>query len=79
MVTRSERLDDFVTDRPPQAGLHVQVLAEDHVGTYLLPFACVFVEGAWRNAGSGDVIEVNVIGWQAVRGGLAETARDKPL
>jgi hypothetical protein len=37
----------------------VQVLCEDHSGTYQLPFACRFVDGAWRNNESGGAVEAN--------------------
>jgi hypothetical protein len=37
MVTRTARLKDFKTDGYPASGLPVQVLAEDHVGIYILP------------------------------------------
>jgi hypothetical protein len=40
MVTRHARLKDFITDGYPSSGLAVQALAEDHVGTYILPFSC---------------------------------------
>ena len=34
MVTRAERLQDFITDADPPVGSVVEVLCEDHVGTY---------------------------------------------
>jgi hypothetical protein len=66
MVTRSERLDDFVTAQVPQPGMHVTVLAEDHVGTYTLPFACEYTGDSWRNAATGEAVQTNVIGWRAI-------------
>ena len=66
MVTRSERLEDFDTDQFPQPGTRVRVLAEDHVGTYMLPFACEYTGSMWRNAASGEAIQSNVIGWRAM-------------
>ncbi len=38
MVTRRSRLDEFVTGHHPTAYLPVQLLREDHVGTYVIPF-----------------------------------------
>jgi hypothetical protein len=64
MVTRNERLDDFITNPLPQPSLQVKILAEDHVGTYTLPFACEYTGGSWLNASTGEAIMANVIGWR---------------
>jgi hypothetical protein len=64
MVTRSARLESFVTDRPPQPNLQVQALAEDHVGTYILPFPCANTNGGWWNAVTGEPVQVSIIGWR---------------
>jgi hypothetical protein len=45
----------------------VQVLCEDHSGTYQLPFACRFVDGEWRNNESGSTVEATVVGWRLRR------------
>src|SRR5262249_51851569 len=45
----------------------VEVLCEDHSGTYQLPFACRFVDGRWHNDESGDAVEATVIGWRLPR------------
>jgi hypothetical protein len=77
MVTRSERLDEFITDRLPEPGQHVKVLAEDHVGTYAIPFSCEHKGGSWRNAVSGEALKANIIGWIEIetgrRDGIAPT------
>ncbi len=65
MATREERLAEFTTDGPPAARVPVQLLCEDHRGTYVLPFACIRTETGWHNAVSGDRIEVTVLGWRA--------------
>jgi hypothetical protein len=64
MVTRSERLNDFVRDRDPAPDAWVELLCEDHVGTYLIPFPCRRESDAWRNARTGESIEAIVIGWR---------------
>jgi len=74
MVTRSERLGDFVTDRDPAPDLSVQLLCEDHVGTYVVPFPCRRAEGAWRNARTGEAIDAVVVGWRELQSGLRRTA-----
>jgi len=39
-------------------------LCQDHVGTYALPFPSHCVAGVWLNAGTGEVLEADVVGWQ---------------
>ena len=64
MATRSSRLAGFVTESHPAVGTVVQVLCEDHVGTYLLPYLCRSVDGGFLNESTGDVIESRVVGWR---------------
>jgi hypothetical protein len=47
MATREQRVAQFATDRDPASDLAVEVLCEDHVGTYVLPFLCTWSDGAW--------------------------------
>ena len=72
MVTRSARLKDFITDGYPSSGLPVQALAEDHVGTYILPFPCERIDGEWRNRTTGDTVQANILGWREVQAGGRE-------
>jgi hypothetical protein len=67
MVTRKARLEEFVTDRAPASGQHVEALAEDHVGTYILPFRCEYAHGAWHNAETGEAVHAHVQGWRELR------------
>jgi hypothetical protein len=67
MATREQRVAQFATDRDPASDLAVEVLCEDHVGTYVLPFLCTWSDGAWCNAATGDRIEGDVIGWREPR------------
>jgi hypothetical protein len=62
MVTRTTRLKDFKTGGYPGSGLEVQALAEDHVGTYILPFPCQHINGEWRNAITGEVVQASILG-----------------
>ena len=48
MATRERRLAEFNGEGEPPPDQPVQVLCEDHSGTYQLPFACRFVDGEWR-------------------------------
>jgi hypothetical protein len=67
MATRERRLAEFDGEGAPPPDRQVQVLCEDHSGTYQLPFACRFVEGEWRNAESGGAVEATVVGWRVRR------------
>ena len=49
MATREQRLAEFDGNGEPPPDQPVQVLCEDHSGTYQLPFACRFIDGEWRN------------------------------
>jgi hypothetical protein len=40
VVTRQERIDDFDHEGTPPADQPLQILCEDHVGTYVIPFLC---------------------------------------
>ncbi len=74
MVTRTARLEDFITDGYPGSELQVQALAEDHVGTYLLPFPCERIDGEWRNGTTGEAVQARILGWREFR-----TGRKGPL
>jgi hypothetical protein len=64
MATRQQRLDDFDSNGEPPAGELMELLCEDHNGTYVLPFPCRWVDGAWRSIRSVRQIEANVVGWR---------------
>ena len=67
MATRQRRLAEFNGEGEPPANQPVQVLCEDHSGTYQLPFACRFVDGLWLNDESGDAVDATVVGWPLQR------------
>ena len=67
MATREDRIREFAQDGVPPAGLPVQLLCEDHNGTYLLPYSCHWSDGSWRNARTGHAIEAQVLGWRSRR------------
>ena len=64
MATRQERLDAFASEGEPPPGQPLELLCEDHVGTYVLPFLSHWLDGSWRNADTGGQIQVTVIGWR---------------
>lgn len=67
MATREKRLAEFDGKGPPPPGEDMEVLCEDHSGTYQLPFPCRFVDGRWLNTISGTPVEATVIGWRQPR------------
>jgi hypothetical protein len=63
MATRRHRLNEFDQGEPP-SNQALELLCEDHSGTYILPYACHRNEGVWRNSGTNATIEATVIGWR---------------
>ena len=62
MATREFRISEFNTGTPP-ANLPFELLCEDHSGTYILPFAWRWLDGAWF--GPRNVrIDVTIVGWR---------------
>jgi hypothetical protein len=64
MATTHPRISDFDSESEPPAGHLMELLCEDHNGTYVLPFPCRWVDGAWRSIRSDHQIEAIVIGWR---------------
>jgi hypothetical protein len=64
VATREQRVAEFITDDPPPASSPVELLCEDHRGTYVLPFQCSWINGGWHNTATGDPIEASVLGWR---------------
>jgi hypothetical protein len=67
MATREKRLAQFDGSGEPPPEQPVEVLCEDHSGTYQLPFACRFIDGRWHNDESGGAVEATVIAWRMPR------------
>jgi hypothetical protein len=74
MPDRPNRLAQFINDRLPSAEEAVQVLCEDHVGTYTLPFLCRWTTNAWINTATSAPIEADVVGWRPAPEPVAATA-----
>jgi hypothetical protein len=64
MATRQQRLDAFVHDGDPPAELPFELLCEDHVGTYVVPFPCCFTGQQWQSAETREPILATVLGWR---------------
>jgi hypothetical protein len=65
MATRQQRIDAFTHEGEPPADQPLELLCEDHVGTYVVPFPCRWSSGDWKNVETGERIEGVVIGWRA--------------
>jgi hypothetical protein len=68
MATRQARLNAFPNETERPQGQVFEILCEDHVGTYALPFLCVWRDGEWWSAESGERIEAKVVGWRRPSG-----------
>jgi hypothetical protein len=64
MVTRQHRLAEFSSTGDPPSDLPLELLCEDHVGTYLIPFLCHWRSGTWQSVDRGEPIQATVIGWR---------------
>jgi hypothetical protein len=63
MATRQHRLSEFNAG-PPPPDLPLQLLCEDHNGTYVLPYPCRWRDEAWHNCDNDEHIEAAVVGWR---------------
>ncbi len=64
MATRQERLDAFTHGGDPPANEPLELLCEDHVGTYVVPFPCRWTSEHWQSAETGERILATVLGWR---------------
>jgi hypothetical protein len=64
MATRQKRIGAFAHDGVPPADEPLELLCEDHVGTYVLPFLCRWSKGTWLNMDTNSQIEAMVVGWR---------------
>jgi hypothetical protein len=63
MATRQHRLSEFNAGAPPPER-PLQLLCEDHNGTYVLPYLCQWHDAVWHNCANLQPIEVAVVGWR---------------
>jgi hypothetical protein len=64
MATRQERIDAFIHEGIPPTDQPLELLCEDHVGTYIIPFLCRWRSGAWQSVDTSNPIEATVVGWR---------------
>ena len=68
MAIRQERIDAFDHEGSPPKDQPLEILCEDHVGTYVIPFLCQRSDGTWQNVKTRRPIEAKVIGWREPKG-----------
>ena len=64
MATRQQRLNAFLHEGDPPMDRWLEVLCEDHVGTYVIPFPCRWTSQFWQSAETGERILATVLGWR---------------
>jgi hypothetical protein len=64
MATRQERINAFTHQGFPPADQPLELLCEDHVGTYVIPFLCRWSSGAWHSVDTSSRIKATVVGWR---------------
>jgi hypothetical protein len=64
MATRQERIDAFTHAGVPPAEEPLELLCEDHVGTYVIPFPCQWKNGVWQSVNTSEPIQATVLGWR---------------
>lgn len=64
MVTREVRIAEFTTGKQPESNVALELLCQDHNGTYTLPFPCRRIDHEWRNQVTGEVIAAEILGWR---------------
>ena len=64
MAIRRERIDAFMHEGEPPTDQPLEILCEDHVGTYVIPFLCRWKNGIWRSVNTSKRIEATVVGWR---------------
>jgi hypothetical protein len=61
---RRRRLADFPGEGVPPTGRACELLCEDHVGTYTLPYLCHWSNGTWRKVGTEEPVQTGVVAWR---------------
>jgi len=67
MATRQDRIGAYIHERMPPEDHPLELLCEDHVGTYVIPFLCLWPNGAWQSLDNNNRIDATVVGWRARR------------
>jgi hypothetical protein len=68
MTTRDQRLAEYTTKGEPPSDMDLELLCEDHIGTYSLSFPCRRINAGWRNGRTGEELQGKVLGWRPWNG-----------
>jgi hypothetical protein len=68
VAARRQRLAAFPGQGTPPGGVVCELLCEDLVGTYMLPYLCHWLHGTWRSVGTGEPVKGGVVGWRVANG-----------
>jgi hypothetical protein len=63
-AARQRRVAAFSGEGTPPGDKSCELLCEDHVGTYTLPYFCHWSNGTWRSITTGDPVKAGVVGWR---------------
>jgi len=64
VAARRQRLAAFPGKGTPPADKACELLCEDHVGTYTLPYLCLWSNGTWRSVATGEAVKAGVVAWR---------------
>ena len=68
-AARQQRLALYPGEGTPPTDTPCELLCEDRVGTYTLPYRCYWAKGTWRSVKTGEQIKAGVVGWRTAPGG----------
>jgi hypothetical protein len=67
VAARKKRLAAFPGEGSPPPGTPCDLLCEDHVGTYILPYPCHWSKGTWRSVIMDEPVMSGVVGVRSDR------------
>lgn len=67
IASRERRLAEFPGEGTPPGDRACELLCEDHVGTYTLPYLCHWSGGTWRSVGTGQPVKAGVVAWRVAK------------
>jgi hypothetical protein len=67
IAARQKHLAKFPGEGTPPGAVACELLCEDHVGTYSLPYLCHWSNGSWRSIETGEPVKAGVVAWRAAR------------
>jgi hypothetical protein len=67
IAARQKHLAKFPGEGTPPDAVACELLCEDHVGTYTLPYLCHWSGGTWRSVGTKEPVKAGLVGWRVAR------------